>query len=232
MTRMTILLILVLIGTQSLAQKHTPFRGMLEYKITPRDTSLKDLIPENKMIIYTNDTIVRIENFTGSLGKQVAIRHLILNKSYLLLNTDFGNFAIQMNLSDSDSRSSNDTTQTPEYQFKKKWGKDKILRKRAKRVIVSHASFNEPIEFLYYKKYRKNLIDAFPEINGLPVRYSLPTSDAILDYELVRINSYEPDRDLFGISSDYERISFDDFMDRMIESKQTAPPPSDHDSQN
>src|SRR3989338_6114616 len=76
----------------SLAQSKTSFTGMLEYKITVRDTSLRNFFPDNTMAIYTNDTVVRQENYTPQLGQQVNIRHIEKNKSYLLLQTDFGKF--------------------------------------------------------------------------------------------------------------------------------------------
>jgi hypothetical protein len=64
----------------------------------------------------------------------------------------------------------------------------------------------------------------YSEIPGLPVRYSVPMTDATLDYELVKMSEYTPDRDLFGIPDDFERISFNDFMDRLIDSKETMNP--------
>lgn len=215
---------LMIIGstTSSWSQKHVPFKGMLEYKISVRDTILTGLFPDNKMIVYTNDTVVRIENYTSSLGKQVTIRHLDLNKSYLLLDTEIGKYAIQMDLNDTDSMASD--TIKPSYTFEKKCGKRKILGRKVKRVFASNVNFKEPIEFYYLKNYRSNLVNAFPDLKGLPVRYSLPTADAIFDYELVKMSEYAPNRDLFGISEDYERVSFDDFIDKWIESKSQVEP--------
>ena len=45
-------------------------------------------------------------------------------------------------------------------------------------------------------------------------------TDAVLDYELVKMSEYTPERDLFGIPDDFERISFNDFMDRLIDSQE------------
>lgn len=200
------------------------FTGMLEYKISVRDSSLKALVPDNRMIVYTNDTITRIENFTDNLGRQIAIKHMAMSKSYLLLETNFGKYAIQMDESEAQkAKQASDSTVTSaknEFEFKNKCGRKKLLGRKMNRVMVAHKDFEEPIEFLYLKGYSTEIVDAYPEINGIPTKYSVITPDAIFDYELVKISEYTPDRDLFGIPSDFERISFDGFMDKLIESKE------------
>lgn len=208
------------------------FVGMLEYKITPRDTALQKIIPENRMIVYTNDTIARIENFTGHLGKQIAIRHMLKDKSYLLVDSEMGKFAIQMDNAKEEEDQPDSLKVVSKYSFKKKCFKRKILGRKAKRLITSHPDFKEPIEFWYFKGYSKKLLDAFDEIPGLPVKYTVPTPDALLDYELVKMSEYAPKRDLFGISSEYTRISFDDFMDKLIEFKSQGQPGADPNSNN
>ena len=68
------------------AQKQVPFKGRLIYKIefiNPVDSTQNTI---SKSIVYTNDTLVRVESETGQLGPQVLIKHLILQKYYLLIN--------------------------------------------------------------------------------------------------------------------------------------------------
>lgn len=207
----------------SQSKKTKTFRGMLEYKISVRDTALRDLVPDNVMIVYTNDTIVRIENFTQNLGLQVAIKHTLLDKSYLLLDTDFGKYAIQMDESkEQEKKKSSDTTtaQIDQFVFEKKFGKKRLLGRKMNKLMVSHPDFEHPIEFLYLKGYSSDIVDAYPKINGIPTKYSVITPDAIFDYELVKINEYTPANDLFGIPSDFKRVTFDEFMDTMIDSKE------------
>ena len=204
------------------SKKTKTFVGMLEYKISVRDSSLKELVPDNKMIVYTNDTIVRVENFTQNLGNQVAIKHMLLDKSYLLLDTEFGNFAIQMDeTEDQKQKQASDTTtsEMDKFVFEKKCGKTRMLGRKMNRLMVSHPEFDEAIEFLYLKGYSSDVINAYPKINGIPTKYSVITPDAIFDYTLVKMSEYTPEHDLFGIPSDFERISFDDFMDKLIEAK-------------
>ncbi len=205
-----ILLLLLSLSSFSFSQKTTPFIGMLEYRVVAHDTALIEYLPNYPMIIYTNDTITRKENFTDQLGKQVEIRHMILNKSYILLETSKGNFAIQNNLNDIP-----EDTLPSKYTFKKKLFRKKVLGRKANRMMVTHPSFKEPIEFLYFKNVSPRCNPIFDEIPGLIVKYSIVTVDGVLDYELVRFNEYQPNRDLFGIPSDYKRISFSDFVDIM-----------------
>lgn len=195
---------------------------MLEYKISVRDSAFRELVPDNRMIVYTNDTIVRIENFTDNLGQQVAIKHMQLDKSYLLIETEFGKFAIQMNESEAQKKIQESDTTTAEidkFSFEKKCWKTRLCGRKMNRLMVSHPDFDEPIEFLYMKGYSKEIVNAYPQINGIPAKYSVITPDAIFDYELVKISEYTPAHDLFGISSDFERVTFDDFMDKLIEAQ-------------
>ena len=212
---LAIFLSLIALENNLNAQKRNRFTGMLEYKVSLRDSLMKDLISDNTMVIYTNDTIVRVENQTDQLGKQVVIRHMEKNKSYLLLDTQIGKFAIQTDHSIRDT-----VIVESKYDFKNKLCRTKILGKKANCVVASHPSFEEPIEFLYFKDISNKYNNIFESINGLPVKYSIPSADGILDYELVRINEFLPERDMFGIPSDYERLSFDDFLDKMLAPKE------------
>ena len=208
----------------SQSKKTKTFTGMLEYKISVRDSSLRELVPDNRMVVYSNDTIVRVENYTSNLGNQVAIKHMLMDKSYLLLDTDFGKFAIQMDESKAQEKMQAKDTTTAEidkFVFDKKCGKSRLLGRKMNRLMVSHPDFKEPIEFLYLKGYSTEIVNAYPKINGIPTKYSVITPDAIFDYELVKINEFTPERDLFGVPADFERVSFDDFMDKLIESKET-----------
>jgi hypothetical protein len=209
-----------LFSNSTIAQKQAPFTGMLEYKISTRDTAMRELLPDSQMFLYTNDTIVRMENFTSQLGTQIAIRHMLKNKSYLLLETPVGKFAIQTHDKVNDTIKKSD-----QFEFKKKFFKRKICGMKANRMLVSHPDFEEPIEFLYLKKVPNRYLDVHNEIPGLLVRYSVITADGILDYELVRISRYTPNNDLFGVPSDYERISFDEFIQRMMKAKDEQPVP-------
>jgi hypothetical protein len=194
---------------------------MLEYKISVRDTSLRQILPDNTMIMYTNDTISRTENFTSSLGKQAMIRNMELDKAYILLETPIGKFAIQR-------PSMRDSIQTTsKYVLKKKWGKRKILGMKAKRLMVQHPSFEEPIEFLYLKNFSNKYLNNFEESPGLLVKFSVVTPDAVLDYELVRFNQHTPSRDLFGVPSDFQRVSLDEFVELMLQTEGTIDPNQD-----
>lgn len=204
----------------ALAQSKTSFTGMLEYKITVRDTNLRSFFPDNTMAIYTNDTVVRQENYTPQLGQQVNIRHIEKNKSYLLLQTDYGKFAIPSDLNALAAKDS--SKHESKYTFTKKGGSRKIAGQKAKRMLVTHPDSEEIFEFWYYKNVDGKYNDAFTELPGLPVKYSVITPDATFDYELVRFVPYSPNRDMFGIPTDFERITFDEFIERMLAAKGTG----------
>jgi len=203
----------------SYGQKTKEFTGMLEYSISLKDTVNNTSELMNSMIIYTNDTISRMENFTGQLGKQVTIRHMEMNKSYLLIEvSDTAKFAIKTNLNISDS-----LKKATLYTFKKKWFKKKVLGMRANRMIVDHPDFPEPVEFLYMKKYSREYLNNFESIPGLLVKYSVATPNGIMEYELTKFSQYTVNRDLFGIPSDFKKVSIDEFMDEMLQIRDLTP---------
>lgn len=215
MTRYYLLAVLLLSSTVGLTQKFKGFSGLLEYKITVVDTSLSNLYPETRMVIYTNDTIVRVENQTSSLGSQVTIRHTEKQKAYQLLETEFGKFAIKADLTEqTDSIPTSDR-----YTFDKKCRRKKLLGRKAIVYEVDQEAYKTSKNFLFYKNYSNKYLNTFEEVPYLPVVYYVTTYDVILKYELVRMSEYTPDRDLFGVPSDYERVTFDEFLDKYLEFK-------------
>lgn len=199
------------------AQNYEPFQGKLVYSIEMADTAMQKFIPTRTMVIYTNDTIVRIENETSQLGKQVVIKHTLLNKSILLLQNGNNKYAIQTDLSKNQTQKS-DTT-TPSYSYKKKIGKRKILELKANRLLMISKSQKNSLEILYLKNYSPKYIDAYNDVPGLPVRYFLNTDDGVVVYTLIYIEKTSVNRDLFGIPSDYKKVSFDQFLDEVLEQR-------------
>lgn len=174
------------------------------------------------MVIYTNDTLLRIENDTDQLGKQVIIKHMTLNKSYLLLKTPIANYAIQAD-------HGTQKVDTFPYTYKKKWGKRTICGMKANRLKVTNSNFPKKMEFLYFKKTSQKYLNAFENFPGLPVQYYVPTPDGIYEYKLIFMEESHPEKDLFGIPSDFKKVTFDQFMDEIMQLQmQQETPPEKH----
>jgi hypothetical protein len=204
------ILFLLFIPVFSIGQKHEPFTGKLVYSVQMADTALQSLYPATQMVVYTNDTITRIENETDQLGKQVTIKHLTLNKSYLLIETPDQNFAIQTDLNEMGKKES-------KYTFKKKFFKRKIAGLRANKLLISHPDMKIDREYLYFKKFSPKYINTFEEFPGLPVHYYIITMDGIYEYTLKSIEFYLPPKDLFGIPSDFKKVTLDEFMEYILQ---------------
>lgn len=194
-------------------KKHEPFIGKLVYTIEIDDTNFRELYPPKQMVVYSNDTITRIENMSDQLGKQVMLVNMPLSKSFLLIETPDQNFAIKTDFSNEEKKPS-------KYTFKKKMGKRKVGGVKANRLIVSHPDMKVQREFLYLKKHRPNYINAFEEFPGLPVLYYVITEDGVFKYSLKSIEFLTPDRDLFGIPSDYKKVTIEEFMDYILQENQ------------
>ena len=217
---MKLTIIFILFSLIVFSQKKETFTGKLVYEISMVDTSLQKVFPTREMVIYTNDTIVRIENETQQFGKQIVIKHTTLNKSYLLLNDGQNKFAIQTDLNKTKKDS---TTFKPIY--KKKCGKTTFLGHKANRILVTTKENTSPIEVLYLKHLSPKYIDAFKDTPGLPVKYTLRSNEGDISYKLIKIEKSNPEHDLFGIPSDYKKVSFDDFLEIIYMNKNNESSP-------
>jgi hypothetical protein len=95
-------------------------------------------------------------------------------------------------------------------------GKRKIAGIKANRLIVKHDAYEEPMEFLYLKKTSNNYLNAFTNFPGLLAKYYVVTSDGIFVYTLKSMETMKPEYDLFGIPSDFKKVTFDQFMDEIM----------------
>jgi hypothetical protein len=200
---------LLLLGT-AFSQKTKPFSGKLIYSIEIADTAMAILFPKTYMTIYTNDTIVRIENETKNLGTQVVLKHSLLNKSILMLNVNNKGYAIQTDLSKHDKK------QDTSFYYKKKWGRIKIFGQVAKKIEVIETGHKKGNIFFYLKDYSTKYVDAYSDLPGLPVYYMLTTSDGTFIYTLIHMEETTVDANLFGVPSDYSKMTFDEFLDEIL----------------
>jgi hypothetical protein len=200
------------------AQKQVPFVGKLTYEVTSCDSILKDKLPASKMFVYSNDTLIRIENNSSVVGVQTLIKHLYLNKSYLLINSPIGKIALQSN-------QLTQATDSLNYSFIKKRGTKKFAGLKAKKLVVRVKKINTDFDFYYIEKINGRYLNNFSSFPGLPVLYYLATPEGIFKYELKEIDYHLPAKDLFGIPSEYKKMSFDAFINEIeaIQNKESGP---------
>jgi hypothetical protein len=151
---------------------------------------------------------VRVETETGQFGVQVYIRHMELNKAYLLLDAGGEKYAIQTTL---DKAPEKDTT-APEYTIKKKFGSKKIAGIKCRKYYIVDKNQKEGYYCYFAKKISNKYLEVYREVPGLALDYYLPSQDGLIHYELVSFLPTTVNRDLFGVPSDYKRISFDEFV--------------------
>lgn len=199
---------LLLLSCTAIAQK--PFVGKLVYSVEIADTALTKLFPSSKMVIFTNDTLLRVETQTATLGDQILIQHLAKQKAYLLVASAKGNFAIQI---------PDVTPKASKYTFKKGRGKKTIAGLKSAKLLVTHPDVTNEMEFFYNKKISAKYLPGFETYPGLLTEYYTVTQDGVYRHTLVEINYTQPSKDLFGVPSDYQRISMDDFVDKMTGEK-------------
>jgi hypothetical protein len=184
----------------------TNFTGRIVYTVEMMDTTLQELIDNREMTIYTNDTLSRVEVQNDALGNQITIKHLALKKSYLLMNLMGNKLAIQTDYS-------SDTTKVEPYSFKYHFfGKKKVNGQIMKKVTVYREDLKENRVCWYFKNIRPDLMDIYPGIKGLPAEFYMGTVDGIVKYTLQSVENKPIDKDLFGIPSDYKKITLQEFM--------------------
>lgn len=202
-----LLLIIAVSGiiTGAFAQK--PVTGIFEYKATISLPDSNVVIQSWNVKVYTNDTVVRVETETR-LGMQIYIRHMSMNKAYLLIHYGDQKYAIQNDLS---KKQASDTA-APQYTMKRKWGSKKIAGVKTRRYYVIDKGQTEGYYCYFARKIDGKYLEVYPESEGLAVDYYLPSPDGLIHYELTRFTETKVDRNLFGLPSDYKRITFDEFI--------------------
>jgi hypothetical protein len=145
--KLTVFLFSFLCSATIIAQKkHLPFSGELLFKaqrVIPMDSM------QEHMLIYAKDSLLKVINFSSTLGKQELIKHLTKEKSYLLLETTKGKYAIRTNYT-----KYQDTTLS--YSFKKKLGSKRIAGMKAKKLSVTFTDIDKKFTFYYYKCSKYN----------------------------------------------------------------------------
>lgn len=209
-----IFLFLFLISSIGFSQKQQPFSGRMIYRIdfVPSLDSLDKAVVQSKMVVYTNDTLVRVESETPQFGQQVLIKHLLLQKYYLLLQYEDQKFAIQQHVQPDTSAS--------KYTFKRKLKSKTIAGIKAKKVLVKTETFPKPIEMWYFPSVSPKYLDVLKGIKGLPVDYYIQMENGFLHYVLENIESSPVNMDLFGVPSDFKKVSFDQFIDEMMKGQE------------
>jgi len=190
-------------------QKNSSFTGKLVYAIHLIDSVGEKEIPVGYMTIYTNDTMLRIENETPQLGLQVLIKHMVLNKSYLLLQTPRGNYAIQ-----TDHALEKATPNA--YVYKKRWGRKRIAGLSSSALMVCDTNTKEKLQFYHCKKINNKYLNLSNSYPGLLTEYKVKTKSGVFKYHLMTIENLIPNKDLFGVPSSYKKTSFDNFINEVM----------------
>lgn len=195
----------IILFTTISAFSQEKFSGVLKYKATVMAPDTNAVWKSWGVTLYTNDTVVRVETETQQFGVQVYIRNMLLNKAYLLLELDGNKYAIQTDLSKKTD------TIPKNYTVKKKSGSKKIAGLKAQKYLVKDEN-TEGYYCYFSKKLGNKYLQVYPEVKGLALDYYIPSQDGLIHYELIEKKNEPVNRDLFGIPSDYKRISFEEFM--------------------
>ena len=199
-------LLLSLIVKHGFSQNKGSFSGELTYEIERVDK--KDSI-RSFMIIYAKDSLLRVVNFNSISGKQELVKHLRLNKSFILLETPEQNFAVRTNehlVIDS----------IENYTFKKQIGTRKIAEIKVKKLRVKHKEISEDLTFYYTKSISSKYANIYKNLPGLPLLFYVPTEDGLLKYTLKELKNNNPPLDLFMIPQGYKIISFEEFTNKFL----------------
>lgn len=187
------------------------FEGKMVYKLSSDKLDRLATDSMEYQIIYAKDSLLRIENFTP-IGKQVYIKHIPKNRAYILLDFEWGKFAIQS--------IPEEPINAGKYQFKKKRGKINICGIEAKQINVTIPNIDSTVTMLYHPKLSADYSEAIPGIPGMPLRYALLVNDIFTTFELVSFEEKMLPRDLFGIPSDYKIVTMDEFIELIKENQE------------
>ena len=210
MKYLTLLLAIIFSFQYVFSQKNDVFSGELTYEIERVD---KKDTNRTFMIIYAKDSLLKVVNFNSNSGKQQLIKHLRLNRSYILLETPKQNFAVRTNehlVIDS----------IENYTFKKQMGMRKIAGIPVKKLLVNHKEISEAVTFYYTKSISAKYANVYKNLPGLPLLFYIPTKDGLFKYTLKEMKKNNPPLELFMIPKGYKIVSFDDFSNEFLKSSE------------
>ncbi len=184
------------------------FQGKMIYKITSSISNPSAQDSSNYQIVYMMDSMLRIDSYTP-IGKQLYIKHIPKNRAYILMDLGVKSVAIQ---TITDSIKNND-----KYTYKNKMGTDMIAGQKARRVKVTDNDQDTTFMVNYLPEVSSKYSNALEGIPGLPVKYSIHSNDIWITYELIEFEQKPIPRDYFGIPSDHEIITLDEFMEMLQE---------------
>ena len=210
MKYLTLFLTIIFSFQYVFSQKNDVFSGELTYEIERVD---KKDTNRTFMIIYAKDSLLKVVNFNSNSGKQQLIKHLRLNRSYILLETPKQNFAIRTNehlVIDS----------IENYTFKKQMGMRKIAGIPVKKLLVHHNEISEAVTFYYTKSISAKYANVYKNLPGLPLLFYIPTKDGLFKYTLKELKNNNPPLELFMIPKGYKIVSFEDFSNEFLKSSE------------
>lgn len=199
-----IILLFVLIACSAPKETLGSFEGKLVYAVTSTLNNPDKSDSINFQVVYAKDSMLRIDSFTP-IGKQIYIKHIPKNKAYILMDIGIKKIAIQ---------TIQDTTKKGErYIFKNTMGKETFGGRKANNIKVTDVVYDTTMTMNYIKEIPGKYSTAIEGMPGLPVNYSLNVSGMWVTYKLKSIEERSIDIDLFGIPSDYEIITLDEFIE-------------------
>ena len=210
MKYLTLVLTIIFSFQYVFSQKNDVFSGELTYEIERVD---KKDTNRTFMIIYAKDSLLKVVNFNSNSGKQQLIKHLRLNRSYILLETPKQNFAVRTNehlVIDS----------IENYTFKKQMGMRKIAGIPVKKLLVHHKEISEAVTFYYTKSISAKYANVYKNLPGLPLLFYIPTKDGLFKYTLKELKNNNPPLELFMIPKGYKIVSFEDFSNEFLKSSE------------
>jgi GLPGLI family protein len=210
MKYLTLLLAIIFSFQYVFSQKNDVFSGELTYEIERVD---KKDTNRTFMIIYAKDSLLKVVNFNSISGKQQLIKHLRLNRSYILLETPKQNFAVRTNehlVIDS----------IENYTFKKQMGMRKIAGIPVKKLLVHHKEISEAVTFYYTKSISAKYANVYKNLPGLPLLFYIPTKDGLFKYTLKELKNNNPPLELFMIPKEFKIVSFEDFSNEFLKSSE------------
>lgn len=210
MKYLTLFLTIIFSFQYVFSQKNNVFSGELTYEIERVD---KKDTNRTFMIIYAKDSLLKVVNFNSISGKQQLIKHLRLNRSYILLETPKQNFAVRTNehlVIDS----------IENYTFKKQMGMRKIAGIPVKKLLVHHKEISEAVTFYYTKSISAKYANVYKNLPGLPLLFYIPTKDGLFRYTLKELKNNNPPLELFMIPKEFKIVSFEDFSNEFLKSSE------------
>ncbi|MDC0304094.1 DUF4412 domain-containing protein [Flavobacteriales bacterium] len=208
-------LVAITIALPSLAQNK--FEGTvvfgLEYKDLPAEMAAMEAMLPDEMTTRIKGDKTRLEQSMGMGMSQVTITDMKTESGTLLMDMMGKKMAVSMSKDELGKLEKKKAETKPKFNYVKGAGKE-IAGYKCEKVMVTMEGVEE-MELFYTNELPAGANKQFEGLKGFPLEYTMDSGQFKVKMTAKTVTKEKLDKSLFGIPSDFEKMTFAEFEKAM-----------------